>query len=132
MAKEVKEVKKGRYLNFKGLSHLNLDVTLDSIGQADPPVKELVKDGLLSVIFAPDPATAMPRSDLHIALSGSLDPTTQEYIRRSLQAPLPESGVGHSDPDVVLDNARRFNESIDRYVTRLAASVENLRKDVKE
>ena len=120
------EKKKGRYLNFKGMAHLNLDVHLETIGQEDPQVLPLKKDGLLAEIFAPDPVTGMPRSDLHIQLSGSFDPKIQEYIRRTLQQPLP-SDVGSLDPDVVIANARKFNETIDDYVGRLAKSIESLK-----
>lgn len=126
------EKKVGKYKNFRGLAHLRVDVGLEDIGQGVTKSREIPKDGLLTAIFAPDPVTSMPRSDLHIALSGSLDPTTQEYIRRALQRPIPETGVGHPDPDVVLDNARKHNESIDAYVQRLAKSVENYYKPAEK
>lgn len=104
--------------NFRGFEHMQR-------GFASIPAvetKEIPKDGLLTAIFAPDPATGMPRSDLHIQLSGSLDPTTQEYIRRSFAQPLPDS-VGHEDPDVVLDGSRQYGENVDQYIERLQKMV---------
>ena len=117
------EKKVGKYSNFRGLAHLRKDVSLSDIGQDLVKSRPFHKDGLLSAIFAPDPKTGMPRSDLHIMLSGSLDPTTQEYIRRTLMQSLP-SEVGHDDPDVVLDTARKHGEEINAYVQRLAKYVE--------
>lgn len=123
--------KKGRYLNFKGMSHINLDVHLETIGQEEEKALPLTSDGLLSAIFAPDPETGMPRSDLHIQLQGSLDPKVAEYVRRTLQQPLP-SDIGHTDPDVVLDNARRFNEDVETYVQRLTSQIESYHNSRKK
>lgn len=106
------------FRGFEGIERVQKQMSVS------PPVP-IPKDGLLSAIFAPDPETGMPRSDLHIQLSGSLDPNVQEYIRRTFQRPLPSSDVGHENPDVVLDSARNYNERIDDYVLRLKNMVEN-------
>lgn len=124
MATKEKTEKKKIFRNYRGMSHMNQAVSIDDVCPS-PPVRTVQKDGLMAEIFAPDMHTGMPRADLALMLGSSIDPATQEYIRRMYMTPVPDSGVGHPDPDVVLETARKTGERLDQYVARLSEYVEN-------
>lgn len=70
-------------------------------------------DPLLVNIFAPDPQTGVPRSDLHIVLSKDSSPEISQYIRDNLMRP--------NNTDSSIDDADFAIASVKgRYETRQA------------
>lgn len=86
----------------------------------DAPDEFLKMDEVGELIFAPDPRTGIPRSDLALIMSNSARPEVAEYIRQTLQRPLPDS-----ERSVNADDALRFTksprESLESYGDRLRA-----------
>lgn len=82
--------------------------------------RQLVEDSdpLLRTIFAPDPVTGFPSSDLAIMLSKDSAPEVAQYVRDVLQRPLHTSS-GIDDPDFALEATRGSNEDFLTYAERL-------------
>lgn len=116
--------KKGRYLNYRGLSHINLDWK----PKVNESVKEFPKDGLLTAIFAPDPLTGMPSAAAMLTLqNGNLTPEQREILRQKYCKPLP-ADVGSMSADAALEYTKTQNERFDVYVNRLIADIEKSKK----
>lgn len=84
----------------------------------DAPDEFLKVDEVGELIFAPDPRTGIPRSDLALIMSNSARPEVAEYIRQTLQRPLPDS-VLSEDPDEALRFVKNTRESLEAYADRL-------------
>lgn len=69
-------------------------------------------------IFAPDPATGKPRSDLAIVLNEHTRPEVEAYVKQRLMRPLPTS-PRTDDIDLVLDSVKSSGESFEEYANRL-------------
>lgn len=82
------------------------------------PEQDLTKDNILITIFAPDPFTGVPRSDLGIVMSKDANPEVADYIIKTLQRPLPGS-PSDNDPDFVLESIRQQGETFEAYANRL-------------
>lgn len=82
------------------------------------PFETLQVDEIGSLIFAPDPRTGIPRSDLAIILSNSARPEVAEYIRQNLQRTLPDS-ERFANPDDALRFTKNVHESLEAYGERL-------------
>lgn len=123
----IKIEKKGRYLNYRGLSHINLDWKPKVIES----VKEFPKDGLLTAIFAPDPLTGMPSAAAMLTLqNGNLTPEQRELLRQKYCKPLPVD-VGSMSADAALEYTKTQNERFDAYVNRLIVDIEKSKKSVE-
>ena len=66
-----------------------------------------MQDKLLIEIFAPDPITGKPRSDLHFIFSQDSNPIVQEYIKNTLcQSHGQESSFDNPDDALELMKSR--------------------------
>lgn len=75
-------------------------------------------DDIQKVLYAPDPKTGTPRSDLAVIMSKNNHAEVADYIQRSLMGSLP-SVAGSDDPDLVLDSIKDKRESLVQYAERL-------------
>lgn len=75
-------------------------------------------DDVLGTIFAPDPVTGIPRSDLSVVLSKSSAPEIGQYIRDQLMRPV-ETGVSIDDAQLALDMTMTKKDSLESYASRL-------------
>lgn len=82
------------------------------------PFEVLQVDEIGSLIFAPDPRTGIPRSDLAMIMSKSARPEVAEYIRQNLQRSLPDSARS-DNPDDALRLTKNVHESLEAYGNRL-------------
>lgn len=82
------------------------------------PFEALKVDEIGELIFAPDPRTGIPRSDLALILSNTARPEVAEYIRQNLQCALPDS-ERLENPDDALRLTKNARESLEAYGNRL-------------
>lgn len=102
---------------FDKIMHHDLDPK-DSISVEED------KDNILSLIFAPDPLTGFPRSDLALIMSKDAAPEVSQYIRETLMKPISDIGPsGAPDADTALDTMRAKNEGLTEYAERLRSIV---------
>lgn len=80
---------------------------------------------LITEIFAPDPVTLNPRSDLHFMFSSDSSPVVSEFIRSTLARPV-VSGSVTDDPDNALESMQFRGESSQDYALRLSEFIEKL------
>lgn len=85
--------------------------------------RQFVEDPLLTLIFAPDPVTGNPSSDLALTTRTN-SPELQRYIQSVLHNPVPSS-PGIDDPDMALDMQKDPFESFEVYASRLREIVQN-------
>lgn len=76
------------------------------------------EDSFEKLIFAPDPVTGVPRSDLAFVVNSKTRPEVLQYIQNTLQRPLQDSVVG-SDPDMAIASIRGRKESFTAYADRI-------------
>lgn len=74
-------------------------------------------DSILSDIFAPDPVTGLPSSDLFVE-ANHVNDTLREYITNVLRRPLTES-ERLDNADDVLSYARGIDETKAEYLKRI-------------
>lgn len=77
------------------------------------------------IIFAPDPETGVPRSDLAVIYSRSRSPEVANYINDVLLRGVPSTSSGVDDADIALDMAQRCTETETEYVRRLMKIASN-------
>lgn len=78
-------------------------------------------DELLREVFAPDPLTGNPTSDLRLLIHGENN-ELNEYIRTHLMTPVSGSkllGASDSDGEAALDSLPRLEDSDESYFARL-------------
>lgn len=75
-------------------------------------------DDVLGTIFAPDPVTGIPRSDLAIVMSASSAPEISQYIRDQLMRPR-DNVVSTDDAQMALDMTMTKKDSLESYASRL-------------
>lgn len=85
--------------------------------EEQPDIKR--EDKLLREIFAPDPVTGKPRSDLHFIYSQDKNPVVAEYIKSVLAQPL-DRGASVDNPDDALEMTKTRLESDREYIERIA------------
>lgn len=90
---------------------------------------ELPGDDLLLTIFAPDPLTGVPRSDLGIVMSKDKSPEVAQFIRDNLQRPINDNSVPSDDADFAIQSIRDRRESISQYALRLRQLVNSNDRD---
>lgn len=76
------------------------------------------QDKMMMEIFAPDPITGKPRSDLHFIYSKDSNPIVQEYIKNTL-CQAHESETSFDNPDDALELMKSRLETNQQYVQRL-------------
>lgn len=80
------------------------------------PVKK--QDEMISLIYAPDPVTRLPSSDVGMLLKHQDRPEVQRYIQQRLQL-AHESVRGAENPDDALTAIRAYKEDVRTYAQRL-------------
>lgn len=107
-----------RFPEYADLDVSKIKVHVDEVPQIDDDkVDELQK-----LIFAPDPRTGLPQSDLGIVLSKDSNPEIAQYIRDHLMT----KNVSQSQSqnvDEVLASTKTFNESYETYRNRLVSFI---------
>lgn len=86
---------------------------------------EQPSDELVRTLFAPDPVTGVPRSDIAIVMSKDTSPEVSQYIRDTLMRPLPASSSCGDDADFALESVKSESESLTEYCDRLFGLVNN-------
>lgn len=84
-------------------------------------------ENILNEIYAPDPNTGFPRSDISVILSRSTDPVVKEFVAKVIMSPNNSSNYGDNS-DVALELVPQLGETEDMYIDRLKdiiKSVEN-------
>lgn len=79
---------------------------------------------LSQMLFAPDPDTGIPRSDIAVLMSADTRPEIANYIRDTLLRPRPHV-AGVDDPDVALETAQSRFETTAQYAERLRMIAES-------
>ena len=76
------------------------------------------ENSMLDDIFAPDPVTGNPNSDLFIRLQG--DPSMREYIDKYLSSPVPSvAKIDEENKDLALQMIKSKYESANEYLSRI-------------
>lgn len=74
------------------------------------------------MLFAPDPITGCPRSDIAAIMSKDLSPEIRDYINSTLMRAIPSSSA--PDADTALAGIRDRRESVEAYADRLREFME--------
>lgn len=127
MTKEQKLIRIHRFSEFQGIN----DIKLTS--HKLPIENNMPLDPLLCEIFAPDPRTNLPHSDLHVIMSRDSRPEVAQFIRDTLMQPLGD-GIRSDNEDDAIEMVKGHNESFIDYAERLRAFVEktNAKSDKNE
>lgn len=111
-----------KFPNYSHLSREDYDKmiasSIESAKRTNVESSNVEQDSLISFIFAPDPSTGVPRSDLAFSMSKDTSPEVSQFIRDTLQRPI-ESGERTDDPDLALDTIKSRSESLSQYADRL-------------
>ena len=82
--------------------------------------KQSSDNQVLDVIYAPDPFTRLPQSDVAVYLSDKVDPAIREFVASQLLTPNPNpQGVDDSNSDILFDLVRQDGESVADYAVRI-------------
>lgn len=95
------------------------------------PTTEIEMTDLERVIYAPNPETGFPDSDLALQMDESIRPE----IRNALiarNAKIENLALSHDNDDVVLDTIRRGDESDLSYSERMQQYVDDFRNALKK
>lgn len=102
--------------NFTEFHNL-ADVPYQRVNVSSPaPVKK--QDEMISLIYAPDPVTGLPSSDVGMLLKHQDRPEVQRYIQQRLQISH-ESVRGADNPDDALTAIRAYKEDVRAYAQRM-------------
>ncbi len=118
------------FLSMERIEKVNTtraNVVIPEVLDDDNPEKQI-----LGLIFAPDPLTGMPSSDISIYLSDKTNPQVRDYIQRFLMSELPKASTMVKDNDIVLDGviSSRVQSAADwREVQKDLVNVANLSKE---
>lgn len=120
--------------SHKGFENLDLDNSFTlprdfyQITGVDKTSDEMTK-----LIFAPDPITGNPSSDIGLIMSKQAEPAVAEYIRTHLATPVQEV-AGASTPDEAEACAPHRGETRSAYISRLRDIVRStaVKQDVEE
>ena len=96
---------------FPEYSHITEEKLSKDFKSLVPDNKGLELDDIQRVIFAPDPKTGIPRSDLGIILSKDSRPEVADYIQRSLMGFLPSSPSTDSADDALVGVKSRYDRA---------------------
>lgn len=113
MEKDINRLKK-----FPEYRNAELDNIPSSVVEGE--FFEVSKDPeLTKLIFAPDPVTGIPRSDLAVVMSKDTAPEVAQYIRDNLLSPMPESVSAGDDADLALAGIKQRDVSFEDYANGL-------------
>lgn len=83
-------------------------------------LKNTTDNQLFDVIYAPDPFTGLPQSDIAVYLSDKVDPAIREFVASQLMSPNPKpQGVDDANSDILFDLIRKDGESVSDYAVRV-------------
>lgn len=87
----------------------------------DIDVKESPFDNVIKRIYAPDPVTKLPSSDVGVFLSADTPPDIRDFIQRNLMGEVTpvNFNVEGVDDDTIAELTRSSNESIAQYAARV-------------
>lgn len=122
----MKESVKKRLAKFREYQlddNFSQDTSFISVG------RDASQDETLKMIFAPDPLTGCPRSDLTIMLSKDNRPEIADFIRNTLMQPLGKQSRTENADDA-LELTRSRGETLQAYGDRLKEIVQKY--NVKE
>ena len=77
---------------------------------------------LQSVVYAPDPVTGLPTTDIARIMSADSNPQVAQFIRDNLMSPNPNYQPGVDDPDLAFDFVPRDGENFEQFSDRLRQS----------
>lgn len=80
------------------------------------PVKK--QDEMVSLLYAPDPVTKLPSSDIAMMMKNKDNPEVQRYIQQRIQIHH-DSVAGSDSADDALSAIRRYKEDVVSYANRL-------------
>lgn len=81
---------------------------------------------LQSVVYAADPVTGLPTTDIARIMSADSNPQVAQYIRDNLMAPNPNYQPGVDDPDLALDLVPRDGEDFEQFSSRVRSKTQEL------
>ena len=106
-----------RFREFRHMDDSRLVVeTIDYIPSESDVVRQ--EDSVINLIFAPDPDTGVPRSDLALMFSKDKSPEIAQYIQDTLMRPV-NDGSGAPDADTALEFMCSRSERVEDYANRL-------------
>lgn len=103
-------------IHFQGYTDNDIVKSSNDVPQSNVDIVQ--QDSLLQEIFAPDPVTGKPRSDLHFVYSKDYNPVVSEYIRQNLARPINVGTVLDDPEDALILTKSRF-EDLQEYSQRL-------------
>lgn len=107
-----------KQISFRGLRSMTEE---EAAKLRVPRSSDLVfsyENSMLDDIFAPDPVTGNPNSDLFIRLQG--DPSMREYIDKYLSSPvLSVAKIDEEHKDLALQYTKSKYESASEYLSRI-------------
>ena len=81
---------------------------------------------LQSVVYAPDPVTGLPTTDIVRIMSADCNPQVAQFIRDNLMSPNPNYQPGVDDPDLALDLVPRDGEDFEQFSSRVRFKTQEL------
>lgn len=109
---------------FNGLPDLPPSVPAAHIRQSD-----VNNDEMFRAVFAPDPVTGLPMSDVRMLVNKDTNPQVQQFIRNHLMDNKFESPRADT-PEQAQSAIRRYGETITAYADRLRKEwIENNKKN---
>ena len=87
---------------------------------------------LQSVVYAADPVTGLPTTDIARIMSVDSNPQVAQFIRDNLMAPNPNYQPGVDDPDLALDCIPRDGENFEQFSNRLRGRTQELYKQYEQ
>lgn len=111
---------------FNGLPDLPPSVPAAHVRQSD-----VNNDEMFRAVFAPDPVTGLPMSDVRLLVNKDTNPQVQQFIRNHLMDNKFESPRAGT-PEQAQSAIRRYGETITAYSDRLRKEwLENNKKNVQ-
>lgn len=107
-----------RIISYRGIKSLSVEDAQKLRVSRHDVVNIERENSMLDDIFAPDPVTGNPNSDLFIRLQG--DPTMREFIDKYLSNPVPSvSKIDEENKDLALNMVKSKYESASQYIERI-------------
>lgn len=112
--------------SFNGLPDLPPSIPVVHIRQSD-----VNSDEMFRTVFAPDPVTGLPMSDVRLLVNKDTNPQVQQFIRNHLMDKKFESPRAGT-PEQASSAIRRYGETITAYADRLRKEwIESNKKNVQ-
>lgn len=111
---------------FNGLPDLPPSIPAAHVRQSD-----VNSDEMFRTVFAPDPVTGLPMSDVRLLVNKDTNPQVQQFIRNHLMDKKFESPRAGT-PEQASSAIRRYGETITAYADRLRKEwIESNNKNVQ-